>query len=95
MSYRWSGGVKFYARDSLAVLQEILENPALADKCVWEPERVTNGDGERVYTDMHDSEFWWNTQGDSILGKRLNLGSSIRSKWWSSLHHNTHCPDLR
>ena len=69
MSYPWSGGVKFYARDSLAVLQEILENRALADKCIWEPERVTNGDGERVYTDMHDSEFWWKTQVDTTLGK--------------------------
>ena len=39
----WPGGVKFYARDSLAVLQEILENPGLADKCIWELERVTNG----------------------------------------------------
>jgi hypothetical protein len=94
-SYPWSGGVKFYARDALAVLQEILENPGLADKCIWEPERVTNGDGERVYTDLHDSEFWWKTQVDTLLGKQLNVDPSIRSKWWSSLHHHTHCPYLR
>jgi hypothetical protein len=94
MSYPWSGGLKFYARDSLAVLQEILENPGLADKCIWEPERVTNADGEQVYTDLHDSEFWWKTQVDTIVRKPLNLDPSIRSKWWSSLHHYTHYPDL-
>jgi len=52
----------FWARDSLAVLQEILETPALADKCLWNPRRVTNADGERVYTDIGDSDWWWDMQ---------------------------------
>src|SRR6266513_2169110 len=29
--------VRYWLRDSLAVLQEILENPELVDHCVWGP----------------------------------------------------------
>ena len=55
-------GVKYWTRDPLAVLQEILENKALANKCVWEPVKVINSEGERVYTDLHDSAWWWDLQ---------------------------------
>ena len=53
---------KYWKRDSLAVLQEILENPAIKDKCVWEPQKNYNSEGERVYTDMHTGDWWWDIQ---------------------------------
>src|SRR5271170_7372738 len=55
-------GVKYWARDSLAILQEILENKSLTDKCVWSPRKIINSAGERVDTDLHDTDWWWNVQ---------------------------------
>jgi hypothetical protein len=60
--HEFSRGVKFWTRDTLAVLQEMLDNPNLADKCKWAPEKIVNADGDRVYTDLYDSEWWWRTQ---------------------------------
>ena len=54
--------VRYWLRDSLAVLQEILENPELIDHCVWGPVRQRNSEGERVYTDMHTGDWWWKVQ---------------------------------
>jgi len=58
----WSTGMRYWCRDTLAVLQEMLENPALADKCVWQPEKNIDGNGDRIYTDLHDSDWWWKMQ---------------------------------
>ena len=57
----WSNP-SYWKKDSLAVLQEILENTALADKCVWAPVREFNEDGERIFTDMHTGDWWWDMQ---------------------------------
>jgi hypothetical protein len=54
--------VYYYRKDTLAVLQEILENKALADKCIWAPKWQSNSDGERIYTDMYSCNFWLNLQ---------------------------------
>ena len=53
---------RYWYRDSLAVLQEILDNPKIAKKCVWSPVKQFNHDNQRVYTDMHTSDWWWEVQ---------------------------------
>lgn len=52
----------YWKKNTLAVLQEILENPALDGKCVWAPVRQFNDDGERIFTDMHTGDWWWKMQ---------------------------------
>ena len=54
--------IEYFHRDSLAMLQEILDNPDIASSCVWAPLRQFNGDGQRVYTDMNTADWWWNNQ---------------------------------
>ena len=54
--------VQYWKKDTLAVLQEILENERLSDKCTWAPVRKFNGERERVYTDLYDTNWWWETQ---------------------------------
>ena len=54
--------VSYYFKDSLAILQEILENKELADQCTYAPKREYNSEGERIYTDMYSGDFWWNMQ---------------------------------
>jgi len=52
----WVMDVKFWHHDVLAVLQEILENKELADKCQWGPVKQYNSDEERLYTDMYTGD---------------------------------------
>ena len=59
--------VRYWLRDSLAVLQEILEIPELADHCVWGPIKQRNSEGERVYTDMHSGDWWWKVQVSPVF----------------------------
>jgi hypothetical protein len=60
-------GVKYWVRDPLVAVQEILENKSLVDKCVWAPRKIINSEGERVYTDLHDTDWWWDMQVVQIL----------------------------
>jgi hypothetical protein len=53
---------KAWMRNPLAVLQEILENPTLKDKVVWAPQKAYDATGNRVFTDLHTSEWWWEIQ---------------------------------
>jgi Plavaka transposase len=57
-----AGGITFWKRDALAVVQEILENAGIADKCVFAPVREYNTEGQRVYTSMHTANWWWDVQ---------------------------------
>ena len=54
--------VVYYMRDPLAVLQEILSNSDVKDKCVWAPVKLYGEGGERVFTDMHTADWWWEKQ---------------------------------
>ena len=60
--YQWTSHVFHWQRDTMTVLQEILENTALADKCVWKPDKVFNVEGERVYSSLEDSDWWMEKQ---------------------------------
>jgi hypothetical protein len=63
----WGRGLRYWVRDPLVAVQEILENKSLVDKCVWAPRRITNHEGERVYTDLHDTDWWWDVQVVQLL----------------------------
>jgi len=52
----WAHQMMYWKRDTLAVLQEILDNSNLADKCVWAPSQRFSSSGERVYMDMDTCE---------------------------------------
>jgi hypothetical protein len=56
---------KAWMRDPMAVLQEILDNRAIEGKVVWAPRRMYDVDGNRVYTDLYNSHWWWETQVSS------------------------------
>jgi hypothetical protein len=52
----------FYTRDITAVLQEAWDNPSIADKVVYAPSKVFDANGNRVFTGLHDTDWWWNVQ---------------------------------
>jgi Plavaka transposase len=69
------GTPRYWCKDALAVLQEILENPFLNGKCVWAPVREFNEEEDRIYTDMHSGDWWWEMQvpsSEKCTNCRLN-----------------------
>lgn len=54
--------IEYWKRDVLAVLQEILENKSLEDKFVTVPRREYDLNRERIYTDLYNSNWWWDIQ---------------------------------
>ena len=74
----WGTPIYFY-KDPLAVLQEILANPVLDGQCVWSPVREFNAAGERVFTDMHMADWWWEMQVLSNVRLRANTRSKSRT----------------
>jgi hypothetical protein len=53
---------KYWFRNSLGVLREILPNPRVAKHCKWAPERLETIDGKRVYGDVYTADWWWKKQ---------------------------------
>jgi len=58
----WDSTIRYWKRDTVAVLQEIFENPLLDGKCVWGPIKDHNSVADRVYTDLHTGDWWWKQQ---------------------------------
>jgi Plavaka transposase len=58
----WGPRLTYYKRNTAAVLEEILGNESLIDKCVYAPIKEYGSNHERVYTDMHVCDWWWETQ---------------------------------
>jgi Plavaka transposase len=82
---------KGYRRDVLAVLQEILDNPCISDKVVWAPRRMYDEAGNRVYTDLHTANWWWETQVSTIIYHLvLNVGEGRTSNWWEQHDNSDH-----
>jgi Plavaka transposase len=72
--------VKYYRRDTLAVLAEILSTPVLKDKCVWTPVKMYDGSGNRVYTDIHTGDWMWTQQVICLTHSLLILEMHLRSQ---------------
>lgn len=53
---------RYWMRDPVAVLQEILDNQTIKDKVVWAPRKMYDQTGNRVYTDLHSTDWWWQMQ---------------------------------
>jgi hypothetical protein len=54
--------VKFWMRDSLEVLKDIVGDVRLASQMKWAPERIQNAQGDRLYSELWSGNWWWNKQ---------------------------------
>ena len=91
--------VEYFKKDTLAVLQEILENPNLADKCVWAPVREfvhrANGVPERLYTDLDNSDWWYEMQVQPVLQVHLTcLIEDCIGKGTTRCKRHSYCLDI-
>jgi len=89
--------VQYWKRDTLAVLQEILENTEIANHCKWAPVRSFNAENERVYTDLFDSNWWWKVQVYQSFCRCLPRGIEryIVGQSQKILHDHSHYNLLR
>ena len=50
--------VPFSYRDNLEVLKDIVGDVGLAKDMKWAPERLVNGDQERLYSELWTGDWW-------------------------------------
>ena len=80
----WDTKAKFWYRNPLAVLQEIFENKNLQHKCQWGPVKEYNADGERVYSDMYTSDWWWEIQVKQEGRLEVTVDQIVTTRRWAS-----------
>jgi hypothetical protein len=54
--------MKFWFKDSMSVLKDIVGNQRVAEYTKWSPERIVQKDGTRKYTEMWTGDWWWDVQ---------------------------------
>jgi len=54
--------IQYHRRDPLAVLQEIFEDKSFANQFVTAPVKEYNSEKERIYSDLHNTNDWWDMQ---------------------------------
>src|SRR5216117_2939787 len=77
MAPRWSPlMVTFWYRDSLEVMKDIVGDVRLTKDMKWAPERLVNGEGERLYSELWTRDWWPHLQ----VSLQSNLNSNFRNK---------------
>ena len=52
----------FFYRDMVQCVEYLLSQPAYRDDMVYAPVREHNETGERLYSEMHTADWWWEMQ---------------------------------
>jgi len=60
-------GVIFFYRDVEQCIRYLLRQKAYAQYLVFKPQKDFDRQGNRVYTEMHTADWWWDTQVDCYL----------------------------
>ena len=53
---------EFWYRDSLEVLKYLVGDARLASEMKWAPEKVYNPNGQRLYSELWSTDWWWEKQ---------------------------------
>jgi hypothetical protein len=59
--YETSSGL-LYMRNIKKCIEFLLGHLPFAEKLVWEPEKLFECNGYRVYNEMNSGEWWWEMQ---------------------------------
>jgi hypothetical protein len=52
----------FFYRDIVRCVEYLIAQTAYREEIVYEPVWEHNGNGDRVYSEMHTADWWWETQ---------------------------------
>ena len=64
-------GPKVYYRDIISVLRFLLGHQPFNENLTYAPIKVTNPQGQRVFTEMHTGDWWWSVQGQVGIGSTV------------------------
>jgi len=53
---------EFWYRDPIEVTRALFGNPLFKNEMVFVAERHIDSQGSRMYSEMHWSDWWWDTQ---------------------------------
>jgi hypothetical protein len=74
----WNSPLTFHYRNALECIQSLFGQPSLLEHMEYGPKRIFDGQGNRIYTDLSSSNWWWETQEklpDGALVLPVILGS--------------------
>jgi hypothetical protein len=54
--------IKYMSRDIIKCMRWLMRQPAYADDLTYAPQRCFNGEGKRLYGEMHTADWWWQEQ---------------------------------
>lgn len=54
--------IRFWARDSLELLKELVGDVKVVENMKWAPEKVYNSKGDRLYSELWTGDWWWKMQ---------------------------------
>jgi hypothetical protein len=66
--------VRFWYRDVLAVVQDILSDPLVAKDMIWAPTKLYDQDGNRVFAELCTGN-WWCAMQESVDAQEPSDGS--------------------
>ena len=52
----------FFYRDIVACVSYLLAQPCYTPDMVYAPVQEVNSEGDRMYSEMHTADWWWETQ---------------------------------
>jgi hypothetical protein len=61
-NHQWPN--KYWSRDIIKSMRWLMRQPAYAKHFIYPPQRCFNSDTprNRLYTEMHTADWWWETQ---------------------------------
>ena len=62
MDYELEKGFIYYVRDLQECIEYLLRQRAYAADLVYAPIREFGEKGQRIYTEMHTADWWWDVQ---------------------------------
>jgi hypothetical protein len=63
---------EFKYRDIIECIRYLLSQRAFVNHMLWEPEKVYNADGDRIYSEMNTASWWWDQQVCAHLANDSN-----------------------
>jgi hypothetical protein len=64
--------IKFYYKDSMEIVKHLVGDKRLEPFTRWAPAKLYDAEGNRVYTDLWNSDWWWDEQ---VVPEHIRLGS--------------------
>lgn len=70
----------FYFRPIDEMIKHFFKQPAFRDHLIYKPIRDFNASGDRVYSDLHTADWWWEEQVQKPPGRGMIVADQLLGK---------------